>query len=102
MNKNPKLLQLSNAGDLNSLVKSLSTVVDAAAFSVQDQQHLVALVQSKQGSSSDDDDFGAPAAAGYKSHSGNIVDVLEDLKEKAEEELANLRKAESNTKHNYQ
>merc|ERR1740127_299010 len=45
---------------------------------------------------------GAPAAAVYKTHSSGIVDVLEDLKEKAETELAEARKAESNTKHNYE
>merc|ERR1719498_993913 len=44
---------------------------------------------------------GAPAAATYKSHSTGIVDVLEDLKEKAEGELSDARKAESNAKHNY-
>merc|ERR1719482_1163540 len=101
MQKNPALLQQANAGDLNNLLKSLSAVVDAASFSVEDRQHLMALVQAKQGASSDDDDFGAPAAATYKSHSSNIVDVLEDLKEKAEEELADVRKAESGAKHNY-
>jgi len=37
----------------------------------------------------------------YKSHSGSIFDVLEDMKEKAEGQLADLRKAESTTKHNY-
>jgi len=102
MAKNPALLQQANSGDLGALLKSLSAVVDAAAFTVQDKQHLVALVQAKQGGAADDDDFGAPAAASYKSHSSNIVDVLDDLKEKAEEELADLRKAESSTKHNYQ
>merc|ERR1719502_791635 len=45
---------------------------------------------------------GAPAAATYKSQSGGIVDVLEDLKEKAEGELAEARKAESNAKHNFE
>merc|ERR1719408_130986 len=102
MSKNPALMQQANSGDFGALLKSLTAVVDAAAFSVQDQQHLVALVQAKQGASSDDDDFGAPAAASYKSHSTNIVDVLDDLKEKAEEELADVRKAESGAKHNYQ
>merc|ERR1719464_331816 len=34
-------------------------------------------------------------------HSSGILDVLEDLKEKAEEQLADLRKAEVNTRHNY-
>merc|ERR1719384_246626 len=35
-------------------------------------------------------------------HSTNILEVLQDLKEKAEEQLSNLRKAETNTKHNYE
>jgi len=99
--KNPALLQQGASSDLNAIVKSLTAVVDAASFSVQDKQHLVALVQSRQGGSADDDDFGAPAAAGYKSHGSSIVDVLDDLKEKAEEELADLRKAEGGAKHNY-
>merc|ERR1719408_622355 len=101
MSKNPALMQQANSGDFGALLKSLTAVVDAAAFSVQDQEHLVALVQAKQGASTDEDDFGAPATAAYKSHSSNIVDVLDDLKEKAEEELADLRKAESGAKHNY-
>merc|ERR1719235_1622126 len=45
--------------------------------------------------------MGAPAAAVYKTHSSSIFDVLEDMKEKAEGQLAELRKAESATKHNY-
>jgi len=102
MQKNPALLQQANIGDFSKLLKTLTTVVDAAGFSVDDRQKLTALVQNKQGASSDDDDFGAPAAATYKSQSGNIVDVLDDLKEKAEEELADLRKAESGSKHNFQ
>merc|ERR1719446_377580 len=44
---------------------------------------------------------GAPAAATYKSQSGGIVDVLEDLKEKAEAELAEARKTESTAAHNF-
>jgi len=102
MQKNPALLQQANTGDFSKLLATLSTVVDAAAFSVDDRQKLTALVQNKQGSSSDEDEFGAPAAATYKSQSGNIVDVLDDLKEKAEEELADVRKAESGSKHNFQ
>merc|ERR1719235_1224672 len=45
--------------------------------------------------------MGAPAAAVYKTHSSSIFDVLEDMKERAEGQLAELRKAESATKHNY-
>merc|ERR1712187_157826 len=52
-------------------------------------------------SDADDGEIGAPAAAVYKTHSSNILDVLEDMKEKAEEQLNDLRKAETNTAHNY-
>merc|ERR1719157_260530 len=81
------------------MVKSLGAVINAASFTTQDQRNLVALVQSQQGA--DDEELGAPAAAVYKSHSGSITDVLEDMKEKAEGQLAELRKAESTTKHNF-
>merc|ERR1740129_1544162 len=63
---------------------------------------LLALVQSRQSAESDNDELGAPAAAVYKTHSNSIFDVLEDLKEKAETQLSDLRKAEVNTKHNYE
>merc|ERR1719324_1356124 len=81
-----------------SLVQSLTAVVDAAGFNGEDSHKLVALVQAQQ----EDGDMGAPAAATYKSQSGGIVDVLEDLKDKAETELAEARKVESTTKHNYE
>jgi len=102
MEKNPALLQQANTGDFEAILKSLSTVVEAASFTVQDRQHLTALVQGSASAGSDSDlDMDAPAASTYKSHSGSIVDMLEDLKEKAEEELAELRKAESSAKHNF-
>jgi hypothetical protein len=87
--------------NLQSVMKSLSAVMEAAAFSAQDQKTLTALVQSRQGSDSDEEEAGAPAAAVYGSHSDGIFGVLEDMKEKAEGQLADLRKAESTTKHNY-
>merc|ERR1719281_832330 len=83
---------------MTSLIQGLGAVVNAAGFSTQDHEKLVALVQAQQ----EDSETGAPAAASYKSQSGGIVDVLEDLKEKAEGELADARKAESNAKHNYE
>merc|ERR1719272_2051340 len=61
----------------------------------------MALVQGKDGSSDDDMLLGAPAPDAYKSHSGGIVDVLQDMKDKADAELADARKAEMNNKHNY-
>merc|ERR1719356_1426545 len=44
---------------------------------------------------------GAPNPSSYKSHSGGILDTLEELKNKADAELSELRKDESNKAHNY-
>jgi len=97
MNKNSAALAQIDMSSMASLVQSLTAVVDAAGFNGQDQHKLVALVQAQQ----EDGDMGAPAAATYKSQSGGIVDVLEDLKDKAETELAEARKVETTAKHNY-
>merc|ERR1719460_1461037 len=101
MSKNPAALAQVDTRNLDSMVKSLGAVISAASLSAQDQKNLVALVQSQQGAESDDEELGAPAAAVYKTHSSSIFDVLEDMKEKAEGQLAELRKAEATTKHNY-
>jgi len=103
MAKNPAALAQVDASNIDGLLNSLSSIVDAAAFSGADKQKLFSLVQSEHDSSdSEDPEPGSPSSSTYKGHSQNIVDVLEDLKEKAEEELTSLRKAESNANHNYQ
>merc|ERR1740139_725137 len=61
----------------------------------------MALVQSKDDDDDSELDMGAPAAATYESKSGSIVDVLADMKDKAESELDELRKAEGSAKHNF-
>merc|ERR1719197_1378462 len=99
MNKNPAALAQVDTKNLDSMVKSLGAVINAASFTTQDQKNLAALVQQQSGS--DDEELGAPAASVYKTHSGSIFDVLEDMKEKAEGQLNDLRKAESTAKHNY-
>lgn len=86
----------------NGLLQTLSAVVDAAGFSSADKNKLVALVQSRQGDGEQDEQPGAPAAAVYQSKSGGIVDVLEDMKEKAETQLSELRQAETKAKMNYE
>merc|ERR1719395_475596 len=109
MAKNPALVQV-DATNVKVLMQSMSAVINAAAsFSSMDQKKLLALVQSRDTDPSSDEAaaeadeaaLGAPAAAVYKTHSTSIVDVLEDLKDKAEAELADLRKAETNAQHNY-
>jgi chaperonin cofactor prefoldin len=106
MAKNPAAFAQIDTSSIQNVVKALGAIVDAAAFSGNDKAKLMELIQSSHSSSSSDedsdDDMEAPAAAVYKTHSTNIFDTLEDLKEKAEEQLSALRKAESNTKHNYE
>jgi len=80
---------------------SLGAIVDAASFSSADKSKLLSMVQAQQNAQADDAELGAPAAATYKTHSTGIFDVLEDLKEKAEEQLSSLRKAETAAKHNF-
>jgi len=106
MAKNPALVQVS-ATNLQGLVQALGAVIDAAGLSGNDKHKLLALVQSetKDPETAEDADeealVGAPKPAAYKTHSASIVDVLEDLKQKAEAELASLRKAETNVQHNF-
>jgi len=86
---------------MNNVVAALTAVIDAAAFSSVDKQKLVALVQSRQSSDDEDDELSAPEAAAYKSHSSNIVDVLNDLLDTAQTELDDTRHAESTAAHNF-
>merc|ERR1719414_1996418 len=102
MAKNPAAFAQMNTGSAANLVKALGAVLDAAAFPSQDQAKLTALVQSQQTEDADDLAFGAPSAAAYMTHSTAILDVLEDLREKAEGQLSDLRTAESNNRHNFQ
>merc|ERR1712156_558079 len=95
--KNPASFAQVYSTKVQNILHSLSLVADAAAFSVVDKQRLLVLAQTDQG----DDMMGAPAATVYKSQSGGIIDVLEDMKDKAESQLAELRKAEESLQHNY-
>lgn len=86
---------------VETLLKTIGVVLDAASFSTNDKSKLLGLVQNMQGDDDSDSELGAPAPDVYKSHSGGVLDVLADMKEKAEGELSEARKAEMNSKHNY-
>lgn len=101
MGKSSASLAQIDTKSLDSMINSLGAIINAASFTAQDQQNLMALVQAQQTSQSDDEELGAPKAAVYESKSGGIFDVLEDMKEKAEKQLGDLRKAEAESKHNY-
>jgi len=88
--------------DIRQVVRTLSTIVDAAALSIHDKQKLLGLVQSSDEEDDDDDAFGAPMPEVYKSRSESITDVLEDLKQKAVAQLQDVRREEMNAKHNFE
>jgi len=89
--------------DVPKLLNTLKTVVDAISLSIKDRHRLLSLVQGGEAEDADssDEDMGAPAADVYRSHSEGIIDVLEDLRQKAESQLSDLRREETQTAHNY-
>jgi len=99
MAKSPAAFAQLDTSSLNKLTQALGTVMEAAGMTGSDKSKLTALVQSQD--SDDDDETGAPAAAAYESKSGGIVDVLNSMKEKAEGELSDLRKAEGDARANF-
>jgi len=89
------MMQIKKA---TNLVEALSIMVQASMLSSADGSKLTALLQT----SSDDFDVGAPDASVYKGHSGNIISTIEDLKEKAETQLEDLRRKETIAIHNFE
>jgi DNA repair exonuclease SbcCD ATPase subunit len=83
---------------LMNIVQTLSVVDNAAALSGESMDALAALVQAHD----DEGDPDAPAAAAYQKQSGGIMQVLEDLKDKAEKQLDELRKNELASKQSYE
>jgi len=89
-------------GGNKEVVTALNALLQASSISSGDKSTLTALVQQAQG---DDDDFlqsAAPAPKAYESQSGGILDILEDMKEKAVAMKNDGVKAEMNTKHAYE
>jgi len=91
------MMQLKSAG---SVAQALSVMVQATSLSTADASKLTAFVQNSEEDSSDD--MGAPAGAVYKSSSGGIVGTLQDLFEKAEAQLEEVRKTETKSVQAYQ
>merc|ERR1719316_2202803 len=88
--------QRVDTGNVQALLKTLDVVISKAGINTDDKSKLVAMVQDQQSDSDSDFDMelGAPAAASYESHSGGILDILEEMKDKAEGELKEARAAE--------
>jgi hypothetical protein len=91
------MMQLKKAG---SVVQALQAMVQAQSLSSADGQKLTALIQSNH--AAEDDDAGAPDPAVYENQSGGVLDVLNDLLEKAQAELDDARKAETASLQNFE
>jgi len=89
---------------VSSVVQAISAMVQASVFSSADAKRLTSFAQAAQGEEDSDalDDAGAPDAAVYEGHSGGIVDVLQGLLDKAQEQLDGARKAETAATHNFE
>ena len=86
------LAQIADSATFTNTLQSLNAIIDASAVANSDKEKLMALVQSTQESDEDDSELGAPAAATYSKKSGDIVSILEDMKDKAETQLSDVRK----------
>merc|ERR1711871_1777541 len=100
MAKNPAAFAQIDTSSMTNVVSALRTLIDAAALPGGGKNKLMALIQSQSGD--DDEDPGAPAPDAYKGHSGGIIDVLVQMKEDAEAQLSDLRKAEGKEAHNFE
>lgn len=77
------------------VMQALEMLVQGSVLGASDASRLSALIQSRR-KDTDDSEFGAPAGAVYKSRSGGIVDVLEDLLDESQRQLAAARKGSRN------
>mmetsp|Transcript_811 Transcript_811/g.1450 ORF Transcript_811/g.1450 Transcript_811/m.1450 type:complete len:701 (+) Transcript_811:35-2137(+) len=91
-----------DTNNVDKLVKAMSAIVDAAAMSIHDKQMLLGLVQHNQKQEDDSMDVDVPDPVVYKERSKNIIDVLDDLKQKAVTQLGELRRQEMNGRHNFE
>lgn len=94
------MLQLTR---MPNILSAFDAMVQASVLSTADGSKLAAFLQdSSQAAEDDAQDPGAPAAAVYETHSGGVLEILESLLEKAEEQLDTLRKSETTAVHNFE
>lgn len=93
------MLQLRGS---TSITQALKTMVEASMFSTADASRLTALVQTSDSSSDDSENMGAPDPTVYENQSGGIVETLNSLKDKAQDQLDAARKAETESLRAYE
>lgn len=82
---------------LMQVTQTLKTVLDAAFINSHNRNKLQALLQS----ATDSEGFEEPEAKAYESHSGDIIEVVNELKVQAEGELSDLRNEEMKRQHEF-
>merc|ERR1719217_1010263 len=89
---------------LRMVAEALSKIADAAWVTEGNKKKLTQFMQSTQKMGEDDDlSLKQPQAktVAYESHSGGIVETIEDMKGKAEEALTDARRAETKAQHSF-
>merc|ERR1719487_362592 len=86
--------------NLKPVMDVLAKIIEASGVQGAKKRSLSAFLQSHE---NDDLSLNAPQAntEDYTSHSGGIVETLEDMKAKAEDQLSTARKGAMESKHNY-
>jgi hypothetical protein len=80
-------------GPAASIIDAFTAIVNAeSAFSATDKAQLTTLVQGVD----------QPSAKAYESKSGSILNLIRDLREKAEDERDDAQKAEMTAQHNFE
>merc|ERR1719248_355434 len=90
--------------DIKVALDAISKVLDAGWVSVGTKKALKGFMQTQsEAGDSDDLTLDQPQAkvSAYESHSGGIVEQIEDMKEKAEETLSGARSEEMKKQHNF-
>lgn len=91
------LVQVKSVQEIS---QAMDALVKGSLLSSADATRLTALVQTSQSSESDDANSIA-SPTGYVSHSQGLVSTLEDLLDKAQEQLEGARRTETTRAHSY-
>lgn len=92
--RNPNSLAQVDTDNFETLMDTLNMTMDAVSIASSDKQRLVALIQSSGKQAQDDQEL-IDAESSPKERNRIIVDLIEDLKAKAELQLRDLRYAET-------
>ena len=90
----------SGAASFQKVIDALSVVLEASSVNDKSKSKLSAFIQSSE-SADADAPAGAPDAANYENKSGGILETLQDMLSKAEDQQADARNTEQKAAHNF-